>query len=723
MNRRRRISPVLLGAICCAALVVPSAQEVDYRPVYYVMLKSLEDGFQAYNITLAADLNRRASRLKARYKTERLGIVEEFESLQAQRARHETVFSSEREALNERIAAVNGQIALRAGRSNEERRGASDDSPRYANDPRVKILEERIATRLAEIDAVRSDYLTQLSATQEARAALARQIEEYRMAGDPLTLEIRSLDEDWQGFADAERRKLKRIADAYAADYNAYEEWLRTGHAILEDQRAAIAGALERSREQRALHARTDTELRELIDDYNALVEAHNKAGAGDPQRDARAMKFAVMEERIAELQTTLTQARETVLDINAELTQRNQKLTERYEYFALEKRNRDTTLAADRANLDAARLTAEAAIDTHRQNVNAQIRILEARISAELRDARNRLETSSTRLIASFGRDHEGLDTAITGILESNDNGLLYTASGAPRFDLSRPLTASLYKAVEGLEADRQMINAHIVAIEDSEHSGNQNVAAALERDQAVLSAERQQLLDAYAASARQIQTQSAALEKRRRAISARFADERASLGALYTARASLTRAEMQAIQMVLVSAATGLPNAESGGGDHAQSLKAFREHAARMQTPVDAALLAPHALMDQIASQVPDAGSGPRSSDWQPFLSRKVSSSRELSGADKAAMASTWLTRLSRHPRFAAVAAELGASGAVRAGTPALASLFLTGVIDHTSITEQRLDDGGIGIQVSILGQAYQLATDGSLEALPKA
>ncbi len=83
--------------------------------------------------------------------------------------------------------------------------------------------------------------------------------------------------------------------------------------AELEDMRAAVAGALETSREQRALHAKTDTALRGLIDEYNALVEVHNKAGAGDPQRDERAMKFAALEERIADLQTTLTQAREAV--------------------------------------------------------------------------------------------------------------------------------------------------------------------------------------------------------------------------------------------------------------------------------------------------------------------------------------------------------------------------------------------------------------------------
>jgi hypothetical protein len=43
------------------------------------------------------------------------------------------------------------------------------------------------------------------------------------------------------------------------------------------------------------------------------------------------------------------------------------------------------------------------------------------------------------------------------------------------------------------------------------------------------------------------------------------------------------------------------------------------------------------------------------------------------------------------------------------------------LTGVFDHSTITEQQLDGGGIGIQVNILGRVYQLTADGSLEALP--
>jgi chromosome segregation ATPase len=730
MNRPKRISSVLRGAICIAALAASlsaPAQDIDNRPVYYVMLKSLEDGFQAYNAALATDLGARASQIKARYQSERLGVMKELESVQAQRTRSDTRYNAEREALNERIAAITEQMALRDGRINEERRIQKQHSPRYANDPRIKALKERIAAELATVESVRSDYLAQSNATQAARAALTRQIEEYMSAGDPLALEIRSLDEDWQRFSEAQRRKLKQVADAYAVDYNAYDAWLESERAVLDDMRAAVKGTLETNREQRALHGDTDLALRRLIDEYNALVEVHNKAGVADPQRDERAMKFATLEEQIAELQTTLTEVRDAVIRINEELTQRNQQLTQRYEDFATEKRKWDTTLAADRAELDATRLTVEAAIDSRHKKVNAQIKTLEAHISAELRDARNKLETLSTHLIESFGRDHGGFDTAIVRVVESNDPELLYTASGAPRFDLSRLPVASVYTAVENLEADRHKIDARIVAIEKSEGTSQNSTAPsatadAMERKLAEFGAQRQQLLEAYATSARQIQAESAALDKRRRSIDARFTDERALLGALYTARADLTRAEMQAIQGVLVEAATGLADTQSDGGNHAQLLRALSRQAARMPTPVDPSLLAPHAVMDQIASASPAIVSGARSDDWQAFLSRKVTASQTLSGSDKTAFAAAWLARLGQQARFVTIAKKLGASGAVTNGKQALSSLFMAGITDHASITEQRLEGGGIGIQVSILDRAYQLTANGSLEALPK-
>jgi hypothetical protein len=730
MNRPTRILSVFTGTAGLAALTLSLtlwAQAIDNRPIYYVMLKSLEDAFQDYNIALTEDLNRRASSLKTQYEADRLVITNEFEMLEAARTRKEAEFNSEREILNQRIAAVNEQITLRDGRINEERRIRQHHSPRFAKDPRIKVLKERVAAELAEIDTIRTTYRAQSAATQEARAALTRQIREYVSAGDPLALEIRSLEEDWRRFAENERRKLKQVADAYAVDYAAYDKWLTGESAVFEEMRAALVSARNFDREQRALHAETETALRGLIDEYNELVEVHNKADADDPSRDDRARRFADLEDQIAELQATLSRARDAVVNVDLELRQKNQELTERYERFASEKQARDTTLAADLAEINSAQLAVEAIIDGRREKMDAQIRTLETHISAELHDARNALEVLNTRLIDSFGRDHEGFDVAITRVLESNDGGLLYTAGGTPRFDLSRPLTARVYTAVDRLETDRSEIDARIVVIEESEGGARQGAAgqpagAVLEREQATLSAERQQLLEAYAASARTIQAKSAALEQRRLAADVRFADERAALGELYSARASLTRSEMQSVQGVLVAAVKGIPDAISTSGEHARLRNALNEKAARTTAPVDKSLLAPHALMDGIARERADASSDGLSGAWEPFASRKISGSRELTGADKAALALAWFAQLVRQPRFAEISQELGASGAVGDARRALASLFMAGIVDHTTITEQRLNEGGIGIQVSVLGRDYQLDPGGSLEPLPK-
>lgn len=729
MNRPRRIPSCLLLALGFAVLVIAlpsSAQEIDNRPVYYLMLKSLEDGFKTYNEALARDLESNVSRLRAEYESRRRQIAAELEALEERRRRRETTFKNERDALNARIDAINDQIALRDGRISEERRIEARHSNRYADDPQVKRLKDRVAEQLAEIEAVRATYESRLAATRKARATLSRQFEEYMSAGDPLALEIRALEQDWQRFAEEERRKLKQLADAYAVDYAAYNEWLEGERAALETSGAAVASLVEKDRELRTRHSEIERELRGLIDEYNTLVEVHNAAGADDPGRDERAVRFAALDGRITELQAGLADIRDEVVTVNKAFEARNRDYTTRYQQFSAERREREAALAADLAEIDATSLKVEADIDARRRKVDAQIRTLEAHISDELESARGNLETLTARLVEDFGHDHEGFDVAIDQVLEQNDDALLYTAAGAPRFDLSRPLTASVYKAVERVISDRRSIDARIVALGGGNDGATHKTtnaqpsnAGALEQKRAELSGERQQLLEAHATFAREHQAQAAALEERRQMNDRRFADERALLTELYSARASVTRSELQALQRVLVAAAKGIPGPTSNGDDHARLVGELRAAWRRVDLPVNETIQAPHALLDYVASVAPESGSA--SASWQPFASRAVTSSRVLVGEDKAALASAWLARFRRQPRFAAIADELDASGAVMSGADALASLFLVGVVNHTTITEQRLDDGTLGIQVDILGRAYQLDPNGSLERLP--
>jgi hypothetical protein len=158
-----------------------------------------------------------------------------------------------------------------------------------------------------------------------------------------------------------------------------------------------------------------------------------------------------------------------------------------------------------------------------------------------------------------------------------------------------------------------------------------------------------------------------------------------------------------------------------DTNSATHGQLLNALREHAARASPPVDESLLAPHALMDRIAAEAAIRQPGPGGDAWQTFAGKKIHSSRELTGRDKTALAVAWFENLRRTPRFTEMAKALDASGAVADAGSALSNLFLAGVTDYTTITEQRLAGGGVGIQVSVLGRDYQLDPGGSLERLP--
>lgn len=730
MYRPRRKPSIVFAVIGLAMLALPppaTSQEIDNRPIYYLMVKSLEDGFQAYNVALAEDLKMREATLRERNQSARAELAEQLAALEAERAEREERFKTQRETLNRRIDDINERIVVRDGRIHEERRAQKLHSPRIAKDPKIESLTAGVAEQLSELETIRGRYLEQLAATRKARAELTGQFEEYMSAGDPLALEIRALDEDWQRFAEDERRKLKELADVYAVDYAAYEKWLEGESEVLEELSAGVARALETDREKRARHEQIETELRDLIDQYNGLVEVHNRAGPDDPRRDARAVEFGKLENRIAALQEALTEAREAVLAAHAELTQRNEEFGAKYERFITRKRERDRALAADLAALNASRMSVETAIEARREKVDAQIRSLEARISGELRDSRENLETLDAAMTRAFGRNHEGLDAAIRRVVESNDDGLLYTTAGTARYDLSRPQTAEVYKAAERLDADRRRIDARIAAIEQSNgtvQSGatrQTRAAGDLEREHAALASERQQLLEAFATFARETQDRAGALEAKMRALDAEYADARARLGELYSARAGVTRSEMQAIQAVLVAAAKGLPGGAPPASDHARLVADLEDKAGRMGSRVEASMLAPHALMDHIDADLPDVEADAGPSGWRDYAGRRVTGSRELTGTHKAALAMAWLARLSRQADFKDVATALDASGAVDDGHTALARLFVAGVLDHASIVEQQLADGGAGIQVGILGRAYQLAADGSLERLP--
>lgn len=714
----------MLGVAAIAALAVSfaaPAQDIDNRPIYYVMLKSLESGFKSYNDELVSKLDERIAQLRARYQPDRDEISAAFEKLEADRKQKTKAFNSKRDALNERIEALNEQIALHDGRESESRRGAS----RYAGDAQVKSLMQGLAAERARLLALEKNYRAELQAAQAARAALTRKFERYAKAGEPLALEIRSLEQKWQRYAEGERAKLKKLADGYADDYAAYGDWVDHERAALEELRSRVAESVNTDREQRALHAKLKTELDHLIEQYNELVDVHNRAGSDDPGRDERAKRFAELEERIAGHQRALTHARDAVVKANEDFLSGNREYDQRYERFTTEKRKREARLAGDLADVNAARAAAEADIAARRRKVDAQIKTLETRISGELAGARGTLETLNRKLVDDFGRNHQGLDAAINKFLNDGDDEALYAPDGAPRFDLSRPMTAAAYRSVEQMLTSRRKLDARIALLE--ERGGASQQAAAnpsppagdLERERAALAAERQQLLEAHAGFARKSRSLSASLEKRRAKIERQIAGERASLEELFSLRADVTRSEFQLVQQVLVGAIRGGARTSADPHEHSRLLDRLRERSKRSGTSAGASMVDPHALLDHIGSGLPGDASAHRA--WRAFTRDQVIGTRALSGDDKAMMAFAWLARYRRQPRFGVIARELDETGAVASGSEALATLFLDGVINYAAIEELRLAGGDTGVRVGVLEREYLLEENGSLGRLP--
>ena len=103
-----------------------------------------------------------------------------------------------------------------------------------------------------------------------------------------------------------------------------------------------------------------------------------------------------------------------------------------------------------------------------------------------------------------------------------------------------------------------------------------------------------------------------------------------------------------------------------------------------------------------------------------WTSFTGGVVTGDRPVTGEEKTMVASSWLARFRRQPRFASIAEALERTGAVASAEQALATLFIDGVVNHTTIDELRLEDDRVGIRIGVLGRAYELREDGSLARL---
>ncbi|MDX1376544.1 MAG: hypothetical protein R3357_13320 [Burkholderiales bacterium] len=721
-----RISVALTGFACLLPAASIPAKAADDRPIYYVMLQMLEDSFQDYEAALQTELRARLAAIDREHDERMAELERALEELEAERVTKEEQFNAEREALNRRIVAINEQIALRDGRLSEDRRLEDARVADYAGHPRVMELKDEVAEQLATVEAERARYLERIEALERARRRLSEEVSDYVAAGHPLAQEIESLSEEYQRFAEAERSRLKAEADAYATQYLAFENWLEGENEILEKSREVVRGAIERDREQRALHASYQSSVSALIEEYNSLVEAYNRNEGDASEQATRRRRLGELDGEIEREREALARAREAVIESTAAAEERDRHFQSIYQRHLEEKHEREARLARARAELNATRAAVESALESRRRKVDAQIVALEKDISLELGDARAALEKASQQVTSEYGRGHEGFDQAMTRVLEENEIGLLYTSDGAPRYDLSRPHTAAVYTAVERAVARRREIDAVVAALAVStagkhEQAGTPPAATALERQRAGIAEERQLLLEAHARYASDFQDRLTEIRQRRRAGDAKHRERRERLVDLYRARAELTANEFLTVQGALVAALGTGAGARSAPGETETLRATLRARAGAFQGETGDELLATDALLAHLRELAPAAPAASTAPQWVEAGARTVEEIRELAGAGKAALTYAWLERLRARGAFAELRRALQASAAVDDSDDWTRTLFVGGVMAHAAIIEQRLAGGETGIEVSILERSYRLAGDGSLVAAP--
>jgi len=728
MNLSGRTSLLLFSSVWFLPPSPALAQEVDNRPIFYVMLKSLEEHFQTYNEELEADLAERLAALRDRFEERKRELATEAAALEEESEERQSAFNRRRDELNARIRKINERIALRHGEASEQRRFEERYATARSDNPRVAALESEIAEELAEIEKTRRRYMELTNAVSRAREELKSRIEENIAAGHPLAQEIRTLNEDLERYADEQRSRLKAKADAYATDYAEFDAWLDRERDALAEQRRELEHAAKTDQQRRALHERRRERLASIIEEYNTLVEIHQQDAEGDAEaRRRRAAKLRTLEARIEEEESALERAREAVIETTQKLERLGRRFEARYEAFLEEKRAREKELQRAKAELDAARVAAETRIDQRRRQVETQVKALEEEIGVELQSARRTLEALNGELVAEFGRDHAGLGNAIARVVEEHDSDLLYEPNGSPRFDLSAPRTSALYTSVERIAALRGKVHAAVTQLDPSttaspdETTREQESESLLEQELAEVAAERQTLVEEHAAYARELRRRASELERRTRAVDSVHAEKRRALGEVYAARASLTRNEFANVQAALIARVQRLETVPRLPENHEALEEALREKADRAELAPDDPLRAPNALYRRIAVELAGTTASDQSRAWTRYVDGRVVSSRELRGADKRKVIASWYRRLRAQGGFAELEEDLARSDAVNDVHAYVNALFSTGLAQYAVITEQRLAGGDIGIQVTILEHPYQLNPRGSLEVVP--
>ena len=292
------------SAFSILLLTMPaSAQQIDNRPVFYIILQALERAFIAHSESIERAFADHSTAAKSRFHTARGDIEARRKNLlREQRTALQSLLDDEH-SLNMLIAAQN--------QSNTE-----DDAWQ-----RLGHVQDDIEELLGEIQAHHSTYTARLDALRVAR------------------IELRDLSEGV-----AKNAEIREFTSARAD----YLKWLTESQQRLTTSQLEIAQAQRDYQRDQADHARDVAQLRTQVAQYNDAAALLNSGQGGASERTA----LQVLGERIQQDRSALDATRLRVIAIGKSLSGQQQVLKEYHASLQAEQKLREQTLRNEQQRL-----------------------------------------------------------------------------------------------------------------------------------------------------------------------------------------------------------------------------------------------------------------------------------------------------------------------------------------------------------------------------------
>ena len=697
----------------CALLLLFAASvdagEVDYRPVFYVMLQSLESHFTGYVEEVEAEYQRKVARVEERDREALRVLNEAGERLEEQHRRALEALDANRDALNRRVELVNTRIDELEATIGEL--GATETLASGA-----RALQGEVVDAIDTVRSVLARYRELSRRAEHAFDALEGLAQSYRDGTSPQAQKMARLDEQYRSSVQSEGLLQLERENAYRSARGDLQTWVAEQLERLESLRRRLQEAANAYQDAKHQHDAQQAEVNAAIETYNARAQSFADRGLG-PDDENAAAELEALEQDIEAGHTQLMQIRERALSLAANVGPRADAMRAARERLGSARAAREESLARARDELAAHAERMGERLAQRRQTTRAGIESLEAEITGQMEAVQAELIGANRQIEDEFGPDATGLLEAAREWLERATLDPLYRPDGSARFNRSHRAVARLYAAVDRAGAARRAID-ELIAEGESKHAALAARYADLRAERAAIEDGKRELEASRSAAARRIGAQASQWEQRREALTSAARERRRALGSFYQARLALTRNEFDAAQSLLLQHLKPGTTATDASAERAPLQQILERESRRLSPLIPSTRLVSFRLFHDFLKLGRPLLAEAGTIEWTRLAQPGSHSGDELEGERKCQFIAAWFQVLNEARLFADLEDGLGSLEPSRTAIDGfLLGLFKAGMMDNAVVVEHPLDSGETGFQIEILGTRYTVDASGSL------